>query len=214
MKNKTPIVKLVVMLMVSLSLLIALTACGAMDRNTEEVIDTPDDFHVEDTASTDDDISSDVKDVAADADEPAQNLENSAPDFSVQLLSGETFTLSDHRGTVVVLDFWTTWCGFCVAKMPSIQALSEQFEGRALFVGMNVGEQDSLVQDFIAQRGFTFPIGLDSDASIHRDLYPSPGIPFTVIIDADGVIAETFLGGGDLVSQNIEVAVSAALSDA
>jgi thiol-disulfide isomerase/thioredoxin len=41
-----------------------------------------------------------------------------APDFSALLLTGETFTLSEHRGMVVVLNFWATWCGPCVEKMP------------------------------------------------------------------------------------------------
>ena len=145
------------------------------------------------------------------------NLENElqtediAPDFSVQLLTGETFTLSEHRGTVVALDFWATWCGPCVQKMPTVQALSEQFEDSVIFVGMNVGERQDRVQDFIAERGFTFPIGLDVNGDIHRNLYPSPGIPYMVIINGDGVITDTFLGGGASMHEQIEAAILAAL---
>ena len=145
------------------------------------------------------------------------NLENAvqagdiAPDFSVQLLTGETFTLSEHRGTVVVLDFWATWCGPCVQKMPTMQALYEQFEDNVIFVGINVGEQPSRVQDFISERGFTYPIGLDTDSAIHRNLYPSPGIPYMVIINGDGVITSTFLGGGTNMHGRIESAILEAL---
>jgi len=120
-----------------------------------------------------------------------------APDFSVQLLTGETFTLSEHRGTVVVLDFWATWCGPCVAKMPTMQALSERFAGDVIFVGMNVGEAPQRVREFIAERGFTYPVGLDENGDIHRNLYPSPGVPYMVIINGDGMITATFLGGGE-----------------
>jgi len=134
-----------------------------------------------------------------------------APDFSVQLLTGETFTLSEHRGTVVVLDFWATWCGPCVEKMPAIQALSEQYEGRVIFVGMNVGEYLGRVQDFIAERGITYPIGLDENSDIHRDLYPSPGVPYTVIINGDGMITDTFLGSDETMHELIEVAILEAL---
>ena len=119
-----------------------------------------------------------------------------APDFSVQLLTGETFTLSDHRGTVVVLDFWATWCGPCVAKMPTVQALSEQFADKAIFVGINVGESQNRVQAFIDEHTFTFPIGIDENNYIHRNLFPSPGVPYMVVINGDGVITATFLGGG------------------
>ena len=134
-----------------------------------------------------------------------------APDFSVQLLTGETFTLSEHRGTVVVLDFWATWCGPCVAKMPSVQTWSEQFAGEVIFVGINVGEQGRRVLEFIEERGFTYPIGIDETADIHRNLYPSPGIPYTVIINRDGVIADTFLGGGTQMHERIENAILEAL---
>jgi len=134
-----------------------------------------------------------------------------APDFSVQLLTGETFTLSEHRGTVVVLDFWATWCGPCVEKMPTIQALSERFENDVVFVGMNIGEQPQRVQDFITERGFAYPIGLDESSDIHRNLYPSPGVPYMVIINGDGMITATFLGGGEGLDEIYEKAILEAL---
>jgi len=134
-----------------------------------------------------------------------------APDFSVELLTGETFTLSEHRGTVVALDFWATWCGPCVQKMPSTQALSEQFEGQVMFVGINVGEHLEQVLDFIDERGFTYPIGLDENSYIHRNLYPSPGIPYMVIINRDGIITETFSGYGIGMDELIEAAILDAL---
>jgi len=155
--------------------------------------------------------------------EPSPSMENSnngqmaevpeielAPDFSVRLLTGDTFTLSEHIGSVVVLDFWATWCGPCVRKMPYMQALSEKYED-VLFIGMNVGEDPRHVQNFISEHGFTYPIGLDEGGLIHRTLYPSPGVPFTVIIGANGAIVDTFLGGGAGIVALIESTVSEAL---
>ncbi|MCL2828014.1 MAG: TlpA family protein disulfide reductase [Oscillospiraceae bacterium] len=137
--------------------------------------------------------------------------EDMAPDFTVQLLTGETFTLSEHRGTVIVLDFWATWCGPCVAKMPTMQALSERFEGRVTFVGINIGEDPQRVQDFVTERGLTYPIGLDRNSTIHRSLYPSPGIPYMVIINGDGIITDTFSGFGEGMETLYENAILEAL---
>lgn len=142
---------------------------------------------------------------------PEYEQENMAPDFTVPLLTGETFTLSEHRGTVVVLSFWATWCGPCVAKMPTTQALWEQHGGDVIFVGMNLGEDQSRVQDFIDERGFTFPIALDENADIHRTLYPAAGIPYTVVIGKDGTIIGDFLGGGTASIEGIEAAIAEAL---
>ncbi|MCL2249829.1 MAG: TlpA family protein disulfide reductase [Oscillospiraceae bacterium] len=133
-----------------------------------------------------------------------------APDFTVPLMTGETFTLSEHRGTVVVLEFWATWCVHCVLKVPIIQELSEQFAGDAIFVGVNLGESPEVVQAFIDEHGITYPIGLDYDLAIHRDLYPSPGIPYMVVVDRSGAITATFTGG----SPNAHVLISNAVLEA
>ena len=138
------------------------------------------------------------------------SAEGLAPDFSVPLLTGETFTLSEHIGMVVVLDFWTTWCGACVAKMPFMQYQYEQQREYVVFLGINIAEDAEHVQSFMDERGLTYPIGLDLDAAIHRFSYPSPGIPFTVIIGKDGVISDTFMGGGTMTQAQIVEAIEAA----
>jgi len=130
-----------------------------------------------------------------------------APDFSATLLSGETFTLSEHRGTVVVLDFWATWCGPCVEKMPAIQALSEQYESSVIIVGMNVGEAFDHVQDFITKAGFTYHIGLDENEEVYRYLYPSLGIPYLVIVNEEGLISYISIGGNSSMYEIIEEAI-------
>lgn len=135
-----------------------------------------------------------------------------APDFSVKLLTGDTFTLSDNKGKVVFLNFWASWCSPCVAEMPAIQELSEQYEGNVVFIGIDIAENSKKVQDFIAKNGFTYNIGLDENGDISKNLYPSNGIPYTLIIDADGIITKIFLGGGDQMHEVFEGAITEALN--
>jgi len=182
MKSKTVIIILTVLLVISLSFN-ALMIYRELRWDNPEWFDPKSELHVGDMA----------------------------PDFSVQLLSGGTFTLSEYRGKVVVLDFWATWCSPCVEKMPTIQALSEQHESSVVFVGMNVGESFDHVQDFISKTGFSYHIGLDENEEIHRYLYPTIAIPYLVIINGEGLITDIFIGASQSMYEQIEDALFNAL---
>lgn len=123
-----------------------------------------------------------------------------APDFTAKLNNGETFTLSDRKGQVVLLNFWATWCSNCVKEMPAIEKLYEEYGNQVVIIGVNVGEDKSTVDAFIDTKNYTLPIAYDTESNI-SNLYPSAGIPYTVIIGKDGLVTETFLGAKDADSQ-------------
>ncbi len=107
-----------------------------------------------------------------------------APDWSLTSAAGEVVNLSGLRDTVVVLDFWATWCGPCAAAIPSLQALHEEMAGRPVKVfGLNVWENGDPVS-FMEDLGVTYPIltGADSVA----DLYLVTAIPTFYVIGGDG----------------------------
>ena len=111
-----------------------------------------------------------------------------AAGFELQTPEGETFRLNDQRGKVVVLDFWATWCGPCVAAMPKLQQLHDQFAERdVLVVGVNQQESAEEVTKFTSKKGFTFAQVLDDDGSV-GDRFSVTGIPRTVVIDPQGII--------------------------
>ena len=140
------------------------------------------------------------------------NAGDTAPDFSATLLSGDTFTLSEYKGKVIFLNFWATWCSPCVAEMPAIQELSEKYTDSVIFIGMDYAENEKKVRDFVTEKGFTYKIGLDEQGDISRNLYPTDGIPYTLIIDAEGIISKIFLGGGDRMYKIFDDAITEALN--
>lgn len=118
------------------------------------------------------------------------------PDFSGKLLNGETFKLSDYEGKVMLINFWATWCGPCVGEMPAFPRLVEKYGDDLILVAVNVAQDAETVQAFADENGYDFNIVLDPDYSI-SDLYPTDGIPYTVIVDREGNISEIHLGASE-----------------
>ena len=117
-------------------------------------------------------------------------------DFTVTLTDGSTFTLSDHEGKVILLNFWATWCGPCVGEMPAFEQLQETYGEDLVLLAVNSGEDEGTVKAFLEENGYTFPVALDPRYEVAL-LYPSDSIPYTVIIGADGKVAAIQLGAAD-----------------
>ncbi|MBR5421387.1 MAG: TlpA family protein disulfide reductase [Lachnospiraceae bacterium] len=132
-----------------------------------------------------------------------------APDFTVELISGEMLTLSDYDDRVVLLNFWATWCPPCVGEMPALQKLYEEMGDEVLILGVDCAESRRDVTDFVNENGYTYPIALDEDYTVGY-YYPSDGIPYTLIID-HGVIADIFVGanGADAMYREYSNAINA-----
>ena len=113
----------------------------------------------------------------------------SAPDFSVELLSGDTITLSELRGRVVLLNFWATWCPPCRQELARAQSdVIDRFAGRDfLFLPISRGEDRATVEAFRKKMGYTFEMGLDPTRVIY-DRYASNFIPRNFLIGRDGKI--------------------------
>ena len=164
---------------------IMLGGCGNTDRvELENGVNAANGENIlESTVSQEDTVSEDGS---------AQE-ENTAPDFTVELNDGSQFTLSDSKGKVVLINIWATWCGPCCAEMPAFQRLYEEYGDKLQIVAVNYAEKKKAVDQFIADNGYTFPFAYDEEAKI-MELYPSDGIPYTILIDKEGKVYRTFLG--------------------
>ncbi len=128
-----------------------------------------------------------------------------APDFTLQTLDGESFTLSQQNGTPMVLNFWATWCGPCRNELPALQSAARRYDGQVRFVGVDQGETAQDVQSFVDEFGLTYPIPMDIELTA-ADAYNVMGLPTTYFVDADGVIRH--LWSGEMNTVTLEEGIS------
>lgn len=124
-----------------------------------------------------------------------------APEFTAESVTGEgPTTLKDAKGSVVILDFWATFCGPCKKSFPKYQALVEQFGGSVNVLAVSVDEPDSVTKEQIVEfakaTGVKFPVVWDKDQKAVK-LYSPPTMPTSFIIDKDGVIRHVHAGYKD-----------------
>lgn len=139
--------------------------------------------------------------------EGADFVHQPAPDFAGTTVKDEPFALSELRGKVVLLDFWATWCGPCVAAIPEIQKISQEFADQGVVVvGVNQdGEgMEEKVAEFLADKEITFTQVMDLTDEI-GGMYEVAAIPTTVLIDREGVVQAYHVGfgGGDVYRDEI-----------
>lgn len=112
-----------------------------------------------------------------------------APGFTVYTLAGEPVELSDFLGKPVVVNFWASRCGPCLAEMPDFQAAYEQYGDRVHFLMINrIGLGWDTVEAgsaFIAESGYTFPVYYDAEQSA-AEAYGVSAVPLTCFIDSEG----------------------------
>ena len=120
---------------------------------------------------------------------------DTAPDFTVEMLDGSKITLADLKGNVVLVNFWATWCPPCREELSHVQAeIIDRFADKPFrMIAISRGEQRAKVEKFIADNGYTFPVGLDPEQSIFG-LFATNYIPRNFLIDAEGKVV--FVGVG------------------
>ncbi len=109
-----------------------------------------------------------------------------APDFSLAARGGQTLSLSQYRGQVVMLNFWATWCGPCRQEMPLLDAMYRKYKRLGFtLIGVNVEPDSGAAENFLKKVPVSFPIAFDPDSSVSK-LYAVQGMPSSVIIDRKG----------------------------
>lgn len=116
-----------------------------------------------------------------------------APDVTLEMLDGSEVTLSNLNDKPVLLNFWATWCGYCVKEFPDLEEVWQEYGDDIHIIAINVGEGKSAIEGFLKKSTYTFPIAMDTKY-LASTAYQVSGIPVTIIINTDGTIAFSRVG--------------------
>lgn len=110
-----------------------------------------------------------------------------APDFTLSTLDGGQVTLSELKGSPVMLTFWTTGCSACIYQMSFLETAHNEAGNNVEFLNIDIGESSYQVQATVDYYGFSLPVAIDSDETV-SEAYNIFYTPTNIILDEDGII--------------------------
>jgi cytochrome c biogenesis protein CcmG/thiol:disulfide interchange protein DsbE len=142
---------------------------------------------------------------------PSQRVDSGlAPDFTVTTYDGETFTLSEHFGKPIVINFWASWCETCKDEQPLFEQSWQQHQGEVLFFGLSHLDQDKNARYWLDYYKVSYPNALDVGGKVYN-LYHVQGVPETFFIDAQGNLVDYYVGAfptAGLLEQYVQLAIN------
>jgi peroxiredoxin len=138
--------------------------------------------------------------------------QRTAPEARFATLGGESFTTSELRGKVAVVNFWATWCPDCVKEMPRMAEAHRKYSARGYeMIAVAVRDHPNRVADFAQKRALPFKVALDDTGAISRQFGNIRITPTTFLIDKKGRVLRRYVGEPEW--QEFDRLVEQALAD-
>jgi thiol-disulfide isomerase/thioredoxin len=198
-----------IIMMMTLAMILILSSCGSdqglevdMVDTEESVLDSAKATREESQPSSEESAGEEgsTREEANDTSDLGdnENVERFlAPDFTLMNKEGEEVSLSDYRGKIVFLNFFTTWCTYCDQEMPDFEAASKVYSEDVEFLIVNAFTQDNVskegVFEWFDERNLTMELLIDEEG-ILKDAYPVQGFPTTFFIDREGYLLAYYPG--------------------
>ncbi len=132
---------------------------------------------------------------------PADTAVGALMQISMADPAGKQHKISEWQGKVLLVNFWATWCPPCVAEMPELEQLQADHDSKGLqIVGIGI-DSPTNIREFAEKHKITYPLlvgglqGTEVSRSFGND---AGGLPFTVLIGADGSVKQTYMGRLDM----------------
>ena len=111
-----------------------------------------------------------------------------APQFTLGSRAGQSVSLAQYKGQVVMLNFWASWCGPCRQEMPLLESIYKKYNRLGFtMIGVNVEPDSNAANEWLKATPVSFPILYDKDSRVSK-MYDVAGMPSTVIIDRAGKV--------------------------
>jgi peroxiredoxin len=136
-----------------------------------------------------------------------------AADFTLQSLDGESVTLSDLEGKVILINFWATWCHPCIIEMPSMEKIYRKYKDRGFTIlAIDIMEKPETVRKFVKEKNLTFPILLDTKGDV-KGKYRVSGIPNSYLVNKNGKLVGRFIGPREWDNEHAEALLEELLGE-
>ncbi|TCK92461.1 peroxiredoxin [Natranaerovirga hydrolytica] len=179
----------IILIITIISAIFLLIGCT---QNTENQIEN--DYLLEDETSENTNTNDEARDKDAQETPVDKDESEKVPlvDFTLSDGKGNDHTLSDYKGKVILVNFWGTWCPYCVEEMPYFESLYQQNQGDLEILAINVqsAPQERPVEEvleWVEQQGVSYNVLFDIDGSVAQEYYVRY-FPTTYIIDREGYV--------------------------
>lgn len=135
-----------------------------------------------------------------------------APELSLTDTQGNSFSISDFRGQVVLVNLWATWCPPCKEEMPGLESFYRKYKTDGfIIIAVNDGDPASDVLQFVKDYRLSFPVWLDPTYQATDHVFKTVNLPSSYVIDRDGKVVLSWVGG--INRRNLEKYVAPIIED-